>query len=204
MNQSIDHRMPRPLARQRGSVLLLGLILMLLATLLAVTVLQSGLLHSKAVTAERDRERAFQAAETSLRFAEAWLQSQAVSPNIGAACPMTGDCAAAVAVWDGRSDSPAPPAWQGDSWQLDLKDWTWWTANGRQYAWHYEASSGLPQLPAVAVQPRYLVQLHQYAPDDLSEPSGSGRWLYRITATAYGQDVSSHTVLESTYVRRFD
>ncbi|MCG5534646.1 pilus assembly PilX family protein [Ectothiorhodospira mobilis] len=60
--------------RQRGAVLAVSLIFLLLLTLLGVTTMQSTLLQERMAGSFRDRDLAFQAAEAGLRDAEEWVE----------------------------------------------------------------------------------------------------------------------------------
>ncbi|TCT22889.1 pilus assembly PilX family protein [Thiobaca trueperi] len=63
MQQSLRHR-------QHGTVLVIGLILLLLMTLIGVTAIQTTSLDERMAGNARDRNLAFQAAEAALREAE--------------------------------------------------------------------------------------------------------------------------------------
>ncbi|MCS4502832.1 hypothetical protein KBTX_03586 [wastewater metagenome] len=62
-----------PPARQRGVVLAISLIFLLLLTLIGVTAMQSTTLQERMTGSFRNRDLAFQAAEAGLRAAEDWI-----------------------------------------------------------------------------------------------------------------------------------
>lgn len=62
-----------PPARQRGVVLAISLIFLLLLTLIGVTAMQSTTLQERMAGNFRNRDLAFQAAEAGLRSAEDWI-----------------------------------------------------------------------------------------------------------------------------------
>jgi len=64
-----------PAGRQKGSVLLLSLIMLLLLTLVAVAGMQGTILQERMTGNLRDRDLAFQAAEAGLRQAEAFIRN---------------------------------------------------------------------------------------------------------------------------------
>lgn len=64
--------------RQKGSVLLVSLIMLLLLTLVAVGGMQGTILQERMTGNLRDRDLAFQAAEAALREAEAFIRN---NPN---------------------------------------------------------------------------------------------------------------------------
>lgn len=68
-------RQPHTLGRQRGAVLIIGLIMMALLSLLGLTALSTSLLEERMAANARDRTRAFQAAEAALRRCESSITS---------------------------------------------------------------------------------------------------------------------------------
>lgn len=68
-----------PHARQKGSALLVSLIMLLLITLVAVGGMQGTILQERMTGNLRDRDLAFQAAEAALREAETFLGN---NPNV--------------------------------------------------------------------------------------------------------------------------
>ncbi len=69
-----------PIDRQRGAVLIISLMLLLVMTIIGVTALQTTSLEEKMSGNTRDRALAFQSAEVALRAGEEYLGSVAL-PN---------------------------------------------------------------------------------------------------------------------------
>ena len=67
----------RPLNRERGAVLVVSLIMLLVVTLIAVSSMQGTVMEEKMAGNTRDRNLAFQTAETALREAERYVESLA-------------------------------------------------------------------------------------------------------------------------------
>ena len=67
-------------ARQHGAVLVLGLILLLILTLIGVSTMRGSVLDEKMAGNAKDRNFAFQSAESALRGGELWLQNNAIQP----------------------------------------------------------------------------------------------------------------------------
>ncbi|MGP4843816.1 pilus assembly PilX family protein [Marinobacter sp. 1Y8] len=70
----------RTLGQQKGSALLVSLIMLLLLSLIAVAGMKSTIMQERMSSNLRDRDLAFQAAEAALRSAEQWLR---VNPLTG-------------------------------------------------------------------------------------------------------------------------
>lgn len=99
----------RSLATQRGASLIVVLLLLLVVTLLGLASIRSTLLQERMAGNLAARSGAFQAAEATLREAEALLVAGVSLPDPGDGCDGSGFC--------GRHDPTAAnpsPAWQAD------------------------------------------------------------------------------------------
>ncbi len=67
--------------RQRGAVLIVSLIFLLLMTLIGVTAMQTTTLQERMAGNMRDQNLAFQAAEAALRQGEVWLATNQVTAD---------------------------------------------------------------------------------------------------------------------------
>ncbi len=67
----------RPLHRERGAVLVVSLIMLLIVTMIAVSSMQGTIMEEKMAGNIRDRNLAFQTAESSLREAETYVEGLA-------------------------------------------------------------------------------------------------------------------------------
>ena len=76
---------PFVVRRQRGVILIVSLVMLLLMTLLAISMFRSYGLADKIAGNTRDKQHAFQAAQSALRFGEIWL-AQPGNANLGVAC----------------------------------------------------------------------------------------------------------------------
>ena len=65
---------------QQGAVLIFGLILLLALTLIGISSMQGSVFNEKMAGNSRDRNFAFQAAESALRDGELWLTNNPVQP----------------------------------------------------------------------------------------------------------------------------
>ena len=68
------HEVPAPQTYQRGGALIISLVFLLVITLMAVTSMRSTTLQERMAGNTRDRNLAFQAAESGLREAEMYIE----------------------------------------------------------------------------------------------------------------------------------
>ena len=125
---------------QRGVVLAVVLILLLVMTLLAVASLSGTVLEERMGTAQLDRNLSLQAAEAAMREAEEIVRGKPAMPAVGAACD-AGLCP--------RPD-PSEPG-DPDEWQRWMNDALW--EDPDQY--------GVAEvdLGDVTASPRYIIEL---------------------------------------------
>lgn len=170
--------------RQRGAVLVISLIMMLLLTLIGVTAMQVTTMEERMAGNLLDQNRSFQAAEAALREGEAGLWALTAEP---ATCS-DGDCGiwAKDAITEGGE--PVDPS---------QKSTSWWTAEAQTY-------SG--SIPGVAAAPRYVVEYHYLVKDSKTLGFGppTGRMFYRVTARGVGGQDTTMTILQTTYAKRFN
>ena len=65
--------------KQKGSVLIISLIILIAMTLIGVTAMRTTVMEEKMTSNMRDKEIAFQAAEATLRFVEQQIQNNVIS-----------------------------------------------------------------------------------------------------------------------------
>ncbi len=161
---------------QGGTVLVVSLIILLLMTLIGITAMNTTSLEEKMAGNSRDRNFAFQAAESALREAE---------NNVQTLCTTAFSC-------PGLTITP-----------LDSLDFTTmtnanWVTNGREYG------TAAKDIAGVAADPRYIIELLQDVPDNrvLGKTFSGGKY-YRITARGTGSSDGATVILQATVVRRF-
>jgi type IV pilus assembly protein PilX len=170
------------LSHQRGAVLAIALIMLLVMTILGVTAMQMSRVEERMAGNTRDINLAFQGAEAGLRDAEARLDA-----FIGAKPPT---CATAPCNF-----------WRKNFWTISLRDQalSWWNTNGREYG-----VAGTPEVAGVTRDPRTVTQEIGCVRDSLVEPNYQGRAFHRVTANSAGASNTTEAVLESTYAKRVD
>jgi type IV pilus assembly protein PilX len=168
-------------ARQRGAVLVIALLLLLVLTIIGITVMQMSGMQERMAGNSRDVNLSFQAAEGSMRAAESFIRQLNNRPVACSAAPCQ--------VWLEGSVT-GTTANQDDA---------WWTTNGQTFG--MAAMGGLQDAPQAVVEELGFVRtdggvvMGQEPPD--------GRDFYQVTSRSTGGSGLAETVLQSTYTRRF-
>ncbi len=165
--------------RQSGSVLVVGLIILLALTLLGIAGMQTTTMEERMAGNTRNRDLAFQAAEAALREGESFLQAAFLPPFENS---------------NGLYQYPDPasveePLWKSIDWSAEADD-------------HIEYAE---DIEGVAQNPRYIIEeLPPKAEPGSSlaadEPVSESK-LYRVTARAVGGTEKAVVILQTTYRR---
>ncbi len=180
---------------QRGAALAMALVFLLLLTIIGVTALSTTSLQEKMAGNLKDKQMAFQAAETALLAGESWALAQISKPVVvvsntadGLHLPSTG----ALAVWD----------------SLDWKNSTDVVT--------YPGSPGVP--PAtnpftyIKTEPKWILEElpemkdTSYKGGSLVMPSNyksTSSSVYRITGYGTGQTDFAEAMVQSVIIREF-
>ena len=167
-------------SNQRGAVLIVGLIFLAMLTVMGVAAYSVSTQEEKMAGNSRDRMRAFEAAEASLRDCEAILGGLAGLPSFNG----TGGMYTAPAVTQ-------VPAFEAINWRTDSAVRVLATA-----------------MSDVSVQPRCIVEellVLEAKPADgaLSGPQQRAEErVYRVSATGYGANITTTAMVQSTYRRQ--
>lgn len=173
--------------RQSGSVLILAMLILVVLTILGVSSMSTTSLEEKMAGNFRDRQIAFNAAETALAHAEKF-----VNDTINSASVFTSS--------GGLYDSYDGPT------QQNAFDDAWWTdANSIQM-------SGADSIAEVYTQPRYTIEYRGEVGAEegtsvniggYGESSGGGEITsFRVTVRATGLSDNSVVFLQSYYGKR--
>ena len=169
--------------RQRGIVLVAVLVLLLCSMLLATASFESATLGERKAGNTRDRQLAFQAAESALRDAELMVRSDTDGPFQ----PLR------VREFNPRCDnalcrsSDSAPIWP----QLSEADWT------GPKTWTLGAATGAAAPTDVSAAPRYLVEYQGTAQP--IEPGKPCVAMFLITVRAQGAATTTNVMLQSVY-----
>ncbi len=167
--------------KQRGWVLVIGLVVLVMLSIIAIALMRTTMVEEKMAGANRDINLSFEAAETALRGAEIFIEAQ---PD------------------DSLFATTDTGIYAQDNAEPDPFDGTWDNDNSRILA---SAPTG------VTTAPRYMIKkvgesgdegslnLGGYGETDLSQKSV----IYRITARGTGGNDNTQTVLRSHYARTY-
>ena len=159
--------------RQRGAVLIVSLLMLLVMTLIGITGVQVTSLEEKMAGNTRDRNLAFQSAEAALRAAEGSIAT-AVKDSV---------LSAFEAQFTGHPYYPI-----GSTIPTDM-------LSGESESWG-SAVSYTGTLEGVAEAPKYIIERLTYTKPDVSAPM---RHYFRITARGKGGTANAIVVLQSIY-----
>ena len=174
--------------RQRGATLLIALLLLVVLLIMAVPGIQNAGLQERVAGNSRDRNLAFNAAESALRDAEGWLFSvpnvpvpESTVTGIYLANQITSlNPTASRQPANAQPDAVSPTLWEDPAAIAFIK------SNGLAYG----SKTGAAALPDVTIQPRYILE---QLPNTPGQPI-----TYRITAAGFGR-VGATVVLQSYF-----
>ena len=188
--------------RQRGTILLVSLIIMLLLTILGVTALNNVTMEERMAGNLRDGDLAFQAAEAALRAGENLLAPLTVEPSI---CTDINSTCSNDKVW---AEGVLP--------SMVYQDSTWWDNHAQDYI----NSAGGTLLTGgdtadtgphtggayVAATPQFNIQVQKFVRDSSvigHSNETTGDIYYLITAHSFGGSAAAESVLQTTFSKRF-
>jgi type IV pilus assembly protein PilX len=168
------------LGAQQGAVLIVSLIILLLMTIIGVTASKVTSLEEKMAGNMRDRNLAFQAAESALSEGETWLKTNAFSCNVanGQFLPQDKDCNADTA--------ETAQVWDSIGWNTtDSTD-------------SVEYSGVLSNLNA---KPRYIIEFMGTTCTTIASPCplSDQRPTFRVTSRAVGGSTDTVVMLQSIF-----
>lgn len=184
------------LTKQKGSVLILSLMILVVLTMIGVSSMSSSSLQEKMAGNFRDREIAFQAAEMTLAAAEDYITSTINTSNIGSADGLYN-----------QFNGPAPHnAFTGnDAGTIS----NWWTGTD---SLALNAAPINKTIAEVRTQPRYTIEAREDVGVDegtdinvggYGESTGGGIITsFRVTARGTGKSDSTVVILQSSYGKR--
>jgi type IV pilus assembly protein PilX len=185
---------------QSGVVLVVALIMLLLLALIGTAGMQSTSLEEKMAGNMRDKNLAFQAAESALSEAEASLfpVAPAVLPNFTpeGTVTVTDPITHVSTVYNGyySKDSTIPTAVvSGSTTKLQLEEDSFWTTNP-------VATSTITTLGNDVAAPKYIIQKLDTVCYKTACPSASDRSTpYRITVRATGGSAVTVVIVQSVF-----
>ena len=165
------------------------LVFLAVLTVMGVSGMESTILEERMSSNMRDHNLAFQAAESALKNAEAWLSIQVTLPI--------------------TSTNGTTPVWVEDSMDPAADGQYWWDHVNITPTWWTNNGIAIAGVDAVASQPRYLIEQYHTADSGQSIAIGGGettvpRVFHRITTRAVGINATTQISLQSTFVKPYD
>lgn len=177
--------------RQRGAVLVVGMIMLVLLTILGLATMRTTLLEERMAGYLGDHNLAFQAAEAALREGEMLGPTSCAASGFNGA---NGCYDLPTECQNDKSDDDLPSCWEGRD---NPAGWPGWETNGRPTTTKIDQDH-------VAAQPRYVVERitttslkkgdSLKAGDEYEEMT-----YYRITARGVGGNANTVALVQSTY-----
>ncbi len=172
-------------AKQRGVVLVVSLIMLLVMTLIGITSMNSSVLEEKMAGNMHNRNQAFQAAESALRIGELVIAGYTNLPDVSSD--------GSTGIWDVKAADPDTTnnaAW----WEESARDSTWWSTNG-------DANSGSNVISGIASQPAYVIELLPPVAGSLEvgKPLDDKDFYLQVTARGTGGTDNAVVILQTTY-----
>ena len=167
---------------QQGFVLAVSLVFLVVLTLLALAMFRSFGLQERIAGNTRDKERAFEAAQSALQFGEWWL-SQGTGGSTGTVCNsvVNANTAGAMHLCSNALTTPSTPPWAA---RFEYVPPNMTVAGGGGLA----ASGDINYQGKPALYISYL----GLSPDGLAQ-------LYQVSAYGYGGNADTAAVVQSTY-----
>lgn len=175
---------------QRGAILPFCLVFLLVLTMMAVAGMESSVLEERMSGNLMNQSSAFQAAESSLKAAESWLDGQIELPD--------------------TSNNGSTSVWLRDSMDPNTGDGLfWWQDSSRNSSWWNSNSISLSGFSTVNSQPEYIIEHLLEATAGQSIAIGNGdtplpRVFHRITSRAEGATGTAEVMLQSTFVKYYE
>jgi type IV pilus assembly protein PilX len=178
--------------QQRGAVLVVSMLLLLVMTVLALGASQSTRLQERMSANMRDRDLAFESSEAGLRNGERIIDSLDVAPS---------PCTAGRCEFYDRNVLPL---------NLAFETQTWWDTQAWRYAtdetFSITSANAIKGTGMAGADPQFVVEEIEEVADALSVPPTGpppSRIYYRISSGAQGGTAQARVVLQSTFARRY-
>ncbi len=173
---------------QHGFVLIASLLILIIVTLLGISMFRSYGLQEKIAGNLREKERAFQAAQSTMKFAEQWL-TQKNHATAGTPCV-------------GSSTPTAVP--QVCSNPLLYPNTIPWANSGQQLGVAYNipqpgSTSGTIKVSVTGGADSYYA-LPRFYIQNIGPSIGKQGTLFRITTVGWGGNKTAIAVIQSTYL----
>jgi type IV pilus assembly protein PilX len=187
---------------QRGAVLIVGLVILLVITMLGITGQQHTVLQERMAGNMRQNDMALQAAEAALQVGLAYVEEQNPIDATGTNFVSTSCTVADTETASADSDDPCTR--MGSV----LADWEdkvpGEVSRGSSYAdvaAKTEAGFG-GAIPGVIAQPRVYIEIRSIRSEDAEAAAkGVGTHFYTVSAVGFGANDNARVILQSTIAK---
>lgn len=184
---------------QQGMALITGLLLLMVLTLLGITAMDNAVMEETMVKNQRDKQVAFQAAESAMVDGFGWLDIQPRRPRSGDSVAFDSGAPAGVVVNTPNTLTNA-----------NAINPTWWATAGNGLG--YGVATNAAEIPGVAAQPRHITE--EFVPSQTRSirdnlvvsrdyATSSGRQFYRISSQGSGFSATTQVVVQGIYAKRY-
>jgi type IV pilus assembly protein PilX len=163
--------------RQQGAVLIVGLIMLVVISLMGAVAYGVATQQERMSGNARDKLRAFEAAEASLRDCEAFL-SQPVAPTVGAGGVYLANASTATQIWE----------------QVDY-------TNGTQVRVLGTALPGVALQPACVIEELTRMEVVPENDEQSETKKPKEVTIYRVTAVGFGVRPETTAIVQSSFRR---
>ena len=195
MKQQRNFSAPR---QQRGAVLIVSMLLLLVITILALGASQATRLQERLSGSQRNFELAFQAAEAGLRAGERMIDADSMAaPPLPCSAITNPVCQ----VYENNFLTDVYAKKLSYEAQVNAPD-EWWEQAAQPYS-----NAATPEVGSGSIDPSFYIEEVEEVPDSLTVPPNGpppSRVFYRIVSRGKGGTANANVVLHSTYVRRFN
>lgn len=189
------------MSKQKGSVLLVSLIMLLVLTVIGIASVGGISSVEKMAQSHKDYDAAFEMAEAALVEGERWLDAYDGSwkqAHVQTSC--TGSYCWKSTCDNGLCFKGSYPIGASTLCEVDSSGAPVWESKS---TWTTKAKTYSVSVPAMEA-PRYLIEFLCFAPRDpksYTVPPDYTSWvrIYRITAMGYGVSPDTRVMLQSTY-----
>ncbi len=172
--------------QQRGAILFISLIMLLMMTIIGVTSMSNVTMEERMAGNLRDGDLSFQAAEAALRTGENWIMGLTTDPAYCTTTPTA--CTTAF-------DQSVLP-------NLGTQDTAFWNGNARNFA----IDGGITgDNSYVSSNPQFVIELQTFVPEQQSIGNVNyvpGGHFFKITAHGVGGSTEAETVLQTIVAKR--
>ncbi len=174
--------------RQRGAILVITLMFLVVLTLVALSAVNTGTMEERMARNSRDYNAALQSAEAALSDARADISGAGtLSTRNPVIIGNTGFSTACTAGLCTVAPSSSPAVWE------DELNWTDTTKSVGYGTYTFAQQLPLPATPGgVSQPPRYLIEA--------IAPLG-GQWIYRITARGWGANANTTVMVQEEILK---